>query len=55
MGSQSRTRLSGTELKPESAGFVPGPVNFSETEELKLCVMTLGNILSPLFHAYLGV
>ena len=44
-----------TELKPESAGFDPGPVNFSETEELKLHVMTLGNILSSLFHSHLGV
>ena len=26
-------QLNCTELKPESAGFVPGPVNFSETEE----------------------
>ena len=48
-------QLNCTELKPESAGFVPGPVNFSETEELKLHVMTLGNILSPLFHSHLGV
>ena len=48
-------QLNCTELKPESAGFVPGPVNFSETEELKLHVMTLGNILSPLFHSHFGV
>ena len=48
-------QLNCTELKPESVGFVPGPVNFSETEELKLHVMTLGNILSPLFHSHLGV
>ena len=48
-------QLNCTEPKPESAGFVPGPVNFSETEELKLHVMTLGNILSPLFHSHFGV
>lgn len=43
------------QLEPESAGFVPGPVYFSEIEELKLSIMTLGNTSFPLFHPYLDV
>lgn len=44
------------QLKPESPErFAPGPVNYSEIEELKCNVMTSENISFPLFHPHLNV